>query len=285
MTASRPLLPAPPPPPVVCPTVCLCSPVWIHGGVGAVCQGPLAQGRRRDVAFIGGARPGALSGSRLLCRKNGLLGESVWSGFHSPPVRLLKLFSFLWNHRVETNFQDLDSVLIELLISSVKNTKDPVLNLVWFLQTISTAGVLHEAQVQSCDRAQRLPRRPTRRHSPQHVHPASQRPGSNLWTQNVCFVLFFSPPVQTLVHCFISGINRSVSLSCGNIGYLSWIHGLVCCLFWEPGGRGHHSGAKHRPKRSVKHGNTHVTVKTLSIYVFFSRKSVMFWAKKINNAH
>lgn len=77
-------------------SVCLCSPVWVHGGVGAVCQGPLAQGRWRDVALVGSAGSGAVSGPWLFCRKNGLLGASLWSRLHSPSVRFLKLQSFFF---------------------------------------------------------------------------------------------------------------------------------------------------------------------------------------------
>lgn len=68
--------------------------VRVHAGVSSAGQGPLAKGRRRDVALFSSPHPGAMSGRQLLYRENGLLGVSLRPGLHSSSVRAInQLFS------------------------------------------------------------------------------------------------------------------------------------------------------------------------------------------------
>lgn len=61
--------------------------VWVHGGVGAACAGPLAEGWRDDVAVLCLSEPRSLSGPCWLQPQDGILGKSLRPGLQLSAVR------------------------------------------------------------------------------------------------------------------------------------------------------------------------------------------------------
>lgn len=117
-------------------TNCLCldlslllALVWVHGGVGSGCQGPLAQRWRRLVALLCCPHSGSMSGQQLLCRENVLLGAALWPGLHSSSVRVscgishskLHLWLFLYLSWYESGAEKKYSLKNSLLLCGKDN--------------------------------------------------------------------------------------------------------------------------------------------------------------------